>query len=414
MNSVEKLFINPTNKNLKLARTAKKKFKVLQAVYEKGKASVNELMTSLDLSFPTLNSLLIELLDQNLITQHERGESIGGRKPNLYELRDELFRVLCIEMDRFGLRINYIDNNCNFIRKGKRYPLSLSRDLSNLPAFIDLVKKYVSDEKIDWNQISGLSISMPGLINKDNGENYTFFYEPNFNLQQHLEEAFGKTILISNDINIASVAEMNFGLMRNRADGLVILMDWGVSIGIIANGKLFLGKNGFAGEMGHISFVEDGELCYCGKRGCLETVASGTALVKRAKADIANGIPTLITNMFEDQDLRPTDILRAAADGDQYAIELISDISSQLGKAIAQFLQVLNPECIILAGTFANAASLITNPIQQQIQTYSMGKISKNCELHVSQLGENGPVLGLSRYFIERYFEDKLKMGENN
>ena len=175
MNSVEKLFINPTNKNLKLARTAKKKFKVLQAVYEKGKASVNELMTSLDLSFPTLNSLLIELLDQNLITQHERGESIGGRKPNLYELRDELFRVLCIEMDRFGLKINYIDNNCNFLGKGKRYPLSLSRDLSNLPAFIDLVKKYVRDEKIDWNQISGLSISMPGLINKDNGENYTFF-----------------------------------------------------------------------------------------------------------------------------------------------------------------------------------------------------------------------------------------------
>jgi len=111
MNSVEKLFINPSNKNLKLARTAKKKFKVLQAVYLLDKASVNELMLSLDLSFPTLNTLIIELLDQKLITQHERGESIGGRKPNLYQLRNELFRVLCIEVDRFNINISYIENN---------------------------------------------------------------------------------------------------------------------------------------------------------------------------------------------------------------------------------------------------------------------------------------------------------------
>ncbi|MVZ65112.1 ROK family protein [Sphingobacterium sp. DK4209] len=411
MNSVEKLFINPTNKNLKLARTAKKKFKVLQAVYLLDKASVNELMLSLDLSFPTLNTLIIELLDQKLITQHERGESIGGRKPNLYQLRNELFRVLCIEVDRFNINISYIDNNGNLLARTVRYPLMLSRDVSNLPAFIDLIRRYAEEQQIDWNQVTGLSISMPGLINKDSGENYTFFHATNFNLQAHLAETFGKTTCITNNINIASLAEMHYGLLRNREEGLVVLIDWGVSLGIISNGKIFQGKHGFAGEMGHISFVEDGELCYCGKRGCLETVASGTALVKRAKNDIANGTPTMITSMFKDQDLQPIDILKAAVDGDQYAIELISGVSAHLGKAIAQFLQVLNPECIVLSGSFATAASLITNPIQQQIQTYTMGKISKDCELFVSELADKGSILGLCRFFIEKYFEDKLKMG---
>ncbi len=411
MNSVEKLFINPSNKNLKLARTAKKKFKVLQAVYLLDKASVNELMLSLDLSFPTLNTLIIELLDQKLITQHERGESIGGRKPNLYQLRNELFRVLCIEVDRFNINISYIENNGSLLARTVRYPFLLSRDVSNLPAFINLIRRYVDEQHIDWNQVTGLSISMPGLVNKDSGENYTFFHASNFNLQTHLAETFGKATCITNNINIASLAEMHYGLLRNREEGLVVLIDWGVSLGIISNGKIFQGKHGFAGEMGHISFVEDGELCYCGKRGCLETVASGTALVKRAKNDIANGTPTLITSMFKDQDLQPIDILKAAVDGDQYAIELISDVSAHLGKAIAQFLQVLNPECIVLSGSFASAASLITNPIQQQIQTYTMGKISKDCELFVSELADKGSILGLCRFFIEKYFEDKLKLG---
>ncbi|MCT1525109.1 ROK family protein [Sphingobacterium hotanense] len=410
MNSVEKLFINPTNKNQKLARTAKKKFRVLQAVYLLDRASVNELMLSLDLSFPTLNALIVDLLEQKLITQHERGESIGGRKPNLYQLKNELFRILCIEMDRFNCSLSFIDNNGNLLAKTVRYPLMLSRDVSNLPAFIDIIRKYVADQGIEWPQVTGLSISMPGLINKDTGENYTFFHATNFNLQTHLAETFNKTTCITNSINIASIAEMHYGLLKHREEGLVVLIDWGVSVGIISKGKVFQGKHGFAGEMGHISFVEDGELCYCGKRGCLETVASGTALVKRAKNDIANGTPTLITNMFNDQDLRPIDILKAAVDGDQYAIELISDVSAHLGKAIAQFLQVLDPECIVLSGSFASAASLITNPIQQQIQTYTMGKISKDCELFVSELSDKGAILGLSRYFIEKYFADKLKL----
>jgi len=267
--------------------------------------------------------------------------------------------------------------------------------VSNLPAIINLIRCYVEEQHIDWNQVTGLSISMPGLVNKDSGENYTFFHASNFNLQTHLAETFGKATCITNNINIASLAEMHYGLLRNREEGLVVLIDWGVSLGIISNGKIFQGKHGFAGEMGHISFVEDGELCYCGKRGCLETVASGTALVKRAKNDIANGTPTLITSMFKDQDLQPIDILKAAVDGDQYAIELISDVSAHLGKAIAQFLQVLNPECIVLSGSFASAASLITNPIQQQIQTYTMGKISKDCELFVSELADKGSILGL-------------------
>ncbi|MGJ1203437.1 ROK family protein [Sphingobacterium lactis] len=410
MNFVEDLFNFTQVKTYKAAKVAKKKFLLLKTIYEMEKATVNDLMAKMDLSFPTINSLMIDLLEQKYIVQAERGVSFGGRKPNLYQLNGGLFKILTIELNKVSAILTVMDNNCNALSESRAYEFSLTTNLDGLSNLIDLVHKHFETDPIPFEQISGIAISMPGLIDWYTGENYTYFYETGFQLESFIEKVLKKPARIVNDAKVASISERYYGHLKGAKDSLIIRLDWGISLGILARGEMALGKSGFAGEMGHISLGAEGELCYCGKRGCLETIASGLALVNRAKADIADGMPTMIVSKFKNNELRPEHIVNAALDGDQYAIQLISELGSRVGRAISIFIQIFNPETIVLTGCFAEAASLMTTPIQQQIQTFSMQKIAHNCTIEISKLGPQGQLFGLVRCFIDRYFEDRLEM----
>lgn len=408
MKIIEKLLNSSTELSNKHSKTTKKKLQLLKAVYELDKASINDLMKSLALSFPTLNALMVEMVEKKYLLQHERGESLGGRKPNLYQLNRHLFQVLTIELDRRFVCLTVVDNNCNILIESKKYPFSLSTDLSELPTLLILIRKYLKEQMVNMEQVSGISMSMPGLIERYSGENFTYFYEPGFNLEKHIEREFNKPTKIINEAKVATLAEQYFGKLKQVQNALVIRLDWGISLGIVSNNEIYYGKNGFSGEMGHISFFDDGQLCYCGKRGCLETIVSGTALVNKAKEDIEMKTPTLIVSKYKDKELTPEHIIQAALDGDQYAIQLISDLGTKLGRSISLFMQVFNPECIVLSGIFAKASILITTPIQQQIQTYSMRKIAAECNIQVSSLGEKGQAYGLAKHFVNCYFKERI------
>ncbi|MEI5986320.1 MULTISPECIES: ROK family protein [Sphingobacterium] len=408
MNAVDQLLTPNTIKSRKSAKITKNKMALLQAIYAAGKTSINDLMRELSLSFPTLSVMLNELLDQKLILQEERGESIGGRKPNLFQLNHNLFKILTIEITRFTVMLGVLDNNSNLVTPIKTYGFKISKNLNKLSSFKAIIEDYMQGYPEIWKQCSGIAISMPGLVDEKAGNNYTFFYEPDFQLASDLEIEFNKTVRIMNQAKVNCMAEQFFGPLKRKNNALIIQLDWGIGLGIIADGKIYSGKNGFSGEMGHISFKEEGELCYCGKRGCLETIVSGSALVKQAKEDILNGTPTLIKLEGEEQELLPIHIIQAALEGDQYAIQLISSLGNKLGRAIALFIQVFNPETILLTGEFTRASSILSASILQQVQTYSMTKLADNCELIISELGDRSISLGLTRLFMNKYFEERL------
>ncbi len=136
MKFIENLLVNPSGLGKKTAKSAKKKLKLLKAVYELDNASVNDLMKSLTLSFPTLNNLMVELVSNNYLTQHDRGESLGGRKPNLYQLTDGLFKVLTIEINRKSIRFSVVDNNSIILFPAQEFPFELSTDIKELPSFL--------------------------------------------------------------------------------------------------------------------------------------------------------------------------------------------------------------------------------------------------------------------------------------
>ncbi|MBD1428262.1 MULTISPECIES: ROK family protein [Sphingobacterium] len=389
-------------------KSALNKVKLMRTLFDKEMLTLGDLVQDMGLSFPTMNSLVLDLHQRKMLVPKDKGESIGGRKPVLYQINDGIFNVLCVEIERFAVRMVVMDNNNNVLFEPKSYPFEISTQESDIEDLVQVILQYFEDRHIEEQNISAIGLSMPGLINFKIGTNQTFYSNNSFNISDYLKQKFGKHVAMVNDVKGAAISELAYGAAQDKENVLVILMDWGIGLGIIIDGKVYMGNEGFSGEMGHMVFVDEGELCYCGKRGCLETIASGVYLVNQARADIEKGVPTLLKNLKNLADLQPQHIIQVANQGDQYAIDLIASLGNNLGKAISLLIQILNPEAVVLSGKFAKAGSLITIPIQQSLNKYTMNAIRQKCEIQLSSLDDNGYAQGLVRYTVEDYFKNNL------
>src|SRR5690606_1408476 len=387
------------------------KLKLVKALIEAEGMTNAALCKHLNLSAPKTMALISDLVDTGILEQNEKGSSIGGRKPILNKLKKRTFFVLCVEVELFKVRMTIVDNTNTFIHTASATFL-LSKDWSSADRLNALVADFVAAASIKWESILAIGISMPGLIDKTDGRNHTYMAkERNAQpLQEYLRTAFDKPVFIINDVKSAAIAELKFGLAKACDDVLVILMDWGIGLGIIMDGQLRNGAAGFSGEMGHMPFVDDGALCYCGKKGCLETVASGIALAKMAKEGIRSGEDSLLNTLSESEieNIEPQVVIDAANRGDQYAINILSNTGEKLGKGIATLVQLFNPELIILSGKIAAANEYITIPIQQAINTYCMTQLKDSVTVERSRLGADAGPKGIAHITFERYFDQLI------
>jgi len=390
------------------------KIKLLKYIHAEGPQSNASLSNFLNLSLPTSITLINELIDEGMLERKGRGESVGGRKPELYALKDNSFYILSIDMERFKIKMAIFDNNNNNITGIQSYTFPITQGITAVNHLYDIAQKLIESSKIDRAKLIGIGVDMPGLVDIAAGDNYTYLSAGKEfkTLKDTLQEKFNKPVFIQNDVKSATLAEARFGLACNKKDALVLLMDWGVGLGVIMDGKLQNGTSGFSGEMGHIPFVDDGALCYCGKRGCLETVASGIALAKMAKDGIKSGQNSIL-NKLSDQEIdkiEPQVVIDAANNGDQYAISILADIGIKLGKGIAILIQLFNPELIILGGKMAEAKQYITIPIQQSINTYCMTQMREKVSVVLSQLGQDAAIMGTVGNVIENILEEQIQL----
>ena len=169
---------------------------------------------------------------------------------------------------------------------------------------------------------------------------------------------------------------------------MVINLGWGIGLGMIVNGELFRGRNGFAGEFSHIPLSEDGDMCNCGKRGCLEAEASMLVVSKRAITGINEGRITSLKQIDEAHSKPMADaIMEAALKGDQFVIGLFADAGYKIGKALATLIHIMNPQAIVLSGRGAKIGKILMAPIQQALHKYCIPRLSRGTELLISELG---------------------------
>jgi N-acetylglucosamine repressor len=390
------------------------KLKIVKHLYVKGAKTNADICSRFGISSPTSIAILNELVAEGLVEKQGRGKSLGGRKPELYGLCDGSLFVLSIHSEKFKTRMAIFDNNNHVISGIHTFDIELSEDLSALTHVCERAQELLQASGIELKKLVGVGISMPGLVASKEGNNHTYLLtagEPE-SLQQLLERQFGKPVFIQNDAKSAALAEYRFGLAHGQRDVLVLSMDWGIGMGIILDGKLRSGALGFAGEFGHIPLVDGGALCHCGKRGCLETVASGSAIVRLAKAGLAAGQRTLLRQLSAEEidQLQPEQVYEAAQQGDQFAINTLAEVGTNLGKGVAILIQLFNPELIILGGKIAQAKQFIFPAIQQAINTYCMAQLREKTTIVVSELGDDAVILGSVATVMENIFESYLEL----
>ncbi|WP_310137487.1 ROK family protein [Pedobacter africanus] len=365
----------------------------------------------MNMSTPSILKLISSLTAEGWIEKKGYGVSIGGRKPDLYSLKDKKILILCIDIALFHTKIAIIDNNYNYIVEAQTIALPISK--STRSDFLNIlgsqVQDILKDHHISQEALIGCSVGMPGLIDSEKGKSYSYFLsdEEDISLTTEFEKTLKLPVVIQNDVNGSSMAEFTHGMAKGKQNVLILLMDLGVGLGIIMDGKLRKGACGFSGELGHIPFVENGALCYCGKHGCLETITSGNALSEMAKEGIMAGKNSMLNKLSKEelQRIEPAVIIEAANKGDQYAIQLLSNIGTYMGKGIAMLIQLFNPELIILSGKIAEAKQYITLPMQQAINTYCMTQIRERTTILSSELGENSRLLGYATTGIDHFLD---------
>ena len=396
----------------KLTGQEKKKFlckkRIIKYLYRHGSLSSAEITKIINLSSPTTQGYLNELIEENFIEFRGKGESIGGRRPNMYGLVKNSVYLLGIDISQNKFSVALYNNELQNISGIKSKALKLGSDILAVDVIYDFAKDLISDMAIDKEKIMGIGVNIPGLIDSDSGISYSYLNASTEPIQKILQDKFNIPVFIENDSKARALAELRHGFAKESENALIIQLDWGVGMGMILNKKLYKGNSGFAGEFSHILIEENGQLCTCGKRGCLETIASGRALVSQAIEELKENTNSSLHQIVADgkSQLTPDDIVNSAKGGDQLAISLINNMGQKLGKGISFLIQVLNPKLIILGGSVSQANEYLLTPINQALYTYCIPKLREDTSLKVSQLGADVGVLGAVSVVLERSIDN--------
>ncbi|MFV0590729.1 MAG: ROK family protein [Draconibacterium sp.] len=387
----------------------RRKKKVLDLLYREDMHSATEIGKRIGVSVPTSLSLLKELSQKELVEFKGTGQSNGGRRPALFGLKDDSIFVLACELGRYTGRLGVFNSHNKLVAPVARFSASID-DEDLIEKIAEEVNKMAGEHKIDTSRIFGIGLSMPGLIDEVNGINYTIKDKKLQNVAERIKARFKKLVYVNNDARMQAYGEFVFGQAKGHQNALIINWNWGLGMGMVLDGKLYNGATGFAGELSHTKFVEDGELCICGKRGCLETVTSVYVLIRKAQEAVRAGKVSQLTEKFKgkENEIGVEDIIKAAKRGDECSISLLSSVGLALGKALANAIQLLNPDIIVLGGAVSEANQFVLTPIQQSINQHCLEKISGNIQIVISENWERAGLLGTTAMLYQKLFSNML------
>ncbi|MEP7144321.1 MAG: ROK family protein [Ferruginibacter sp.] len=378
--------------------------KILKELYFKDNLSCVELCVKINKSFPITVKLIEDLVAENLVIETGYAPSTGGRRPLTYALQKNVMYLVSVAMDQFVTKIAIMDMQNDFVSPVEKIVLPLPNNSQALQVLIEKIAEVIDSSGIPKEKFVGVGIGMPGFVDVKKGINYSFLQLSNKSITKHISEKIGMPVFIDNDSSLIALAELRFGAARGEKNVMVVNIGWGVGLGLILNGELFRGHEGFAGEFSHIPVFLNGKLCSCGKAGCLETETSLLLIIEGAKEGISSGRLSRLTSLpLDDLELACDFIMKAARDGDQFAVELFSKAGYNIGKGVAILIHLLNPQKIILSGRGSSAGTIWLAPIQQALNEHCIPRLYQNTSLEISTLGMHAELVGAAALVMENY-----------
>lgn len=384
------------------------KRKIIKNLFLYGAMTNTDLAGIVKLSTPKIISLLNELKNDGLIEELGQGNSSGGRRPNLYGNREDAFYIIGISITIYQTSVSIFNAKNQKVTDDPILSLTISHGTNIIDPIVEFTENIIREKQIPRDKILGIGIEMPGMVDSETGINKTYMVS-DLPVAEVFRKKFGLKVLIENDAKTRAFAELRFGAARSKRNVLAIHLDWGIGLGIIVNGKLYKGRDGFAGEFGHLPMVDNGILCKCGKQGCLETVASGTAISSMAKEGMKAGRSSFLGQLIDqEQDtIEIRKVVQAATMGDQFSISVLANVGQWLGKGFAYLIQIFNPELIILGGRMSEANPFILPPIQQAIHIFCNPELGNDIEIKVSELGSQAGIQGVAALLLEHVLDKK-------
>jgi predicted NBD/HSP70 family sugar kinase len=362
--------------------------RVVEALRRRGLASRSDLARMTGLSRTTVGSLVADLQAQGFIVEHDdstrQGQLGRGRPPVFLRLDPSAGVAIGIDFDHDQVRVALSDLSSTVLGEDCRQ-IDVDHSAADaIGAAVEMVQALQRAADIDDDQLVGAGVGLPGPIDRRSGTVGSSVILPGWAglpARHELARRLGIHVEVDNDANLGALAEASFGAGRGMSDLVYVRLGSGVGAGLIVGGRLNRGAAGLAGEIGHVQVRTDGAVCRCGNRGCLETIATESAL--RALLRPARG-----------PDATPRGVVELVASGDLGARRVVNDAGRAIGRVLADLCNALNPEAIIVGGELSETGEPLLGGIREAIDRYALPGAAQVVEIIPGELAERAEVLG--------------------
>lgn len=405
---VDKSLINTINKQ-----------NVINIIRNNGPIFKAEISRITGLSIPTIMKITEEFIKKKLIREIGKGESSGGKPPQLLEFIPDSNFIIGVDVGTTNIISLMMDLSSSIIYRCTE-PTGL-RGSSNIviDQITSLIRKTINNSGVDIKKILGIGIGMPGLLDSEAG---IVMFSPDFgwedvDLLSPIKEKFGMPIVLENVTRGMAMGERWFGKGKNIDNFLCINLGYGIGAAVVIGGELYKGSSGTSGELGHTTLEKNGPLCFCGNYGCLEALASANAISRKAKFFIENGKKSIMFNLANGDinAIEAKTVFDAAKQGDTLANEILCEATEYIGIAIANKINFLDPELIILEGGVAKAGDTLVESLNEVIMKRQMKYAGKYARIVISDLGTNAAAIGAASLILKSLIEnggDTSKLAE--
>jgi glucokinase len=315
--------------------------------------------------------------------------------------------VLVIDLGGTKMLAAIISNEGQVLAQERILTLADEGPESVINRMLSVIDRLLTLTDIAPHQLDSISIAAAGVINLDQG---IITVSPNLPgwhnvpLRDIMNEKYKINTFLVNDANAAALGEHRFGAGKGVNNLIYLTVSTGIGGGIIINGKLYSGSCGIAGEIGHMSIDINGPRCNCGNIGCLEVLASGTAVAKEAIRRVSHGEESSLTRIVEGklENITAKEVALAAQEGDSLASEVISRAATFLGIGMVNLVNIFNPEMIIVGGGMAKMGDLLLNPARRIVKERAFPLAAQAVRIVPAQLGDNAGVLGAATFAFQQ------------
>ena len=389
------------------SKSALVKKRIITHYIYNGSSTITDLSKELDLSIPTVTKFISEMCEDGYINDYGKLETSGGRHPSLYGLNPESGYFIGVDIKKFAVNIGLINFKGDMMELKMNIPYKFENTPEAMEELCRLISSFIKKTKVNTEKILNININISGRVNPESGYSFSQFNFSERPLAEVLTDKIGCQVCIDNDTRAMTYGEYLQGCVKGEKNIIFVNISWGLGIGIIIDGKIYTGKSGFSGEFGHINVFDNEILCHCGKKGCLETEASGSAIYRILQERIKKGECSILSGRANNQELPLTldEIISAVNKEDLLCIEIVEEIGQKLGKQIAGLINIFNPELVIIGGTLSLTDDYIAQPIKTAIRKYSLNLVNQDSVITVSKLKDRAGIVGACMLARSRMFE---------